>query len=53
MAHFMDNPDRIGFFIDKFGLDRNDHTTWKGVESIMIRGFDLGSDYEDFLLPTI
>jgi hypothetical protein len=53
MTHFMNSRDRVGLFIDKFGLDRDDEKTWEGVEDLMTRGFDLVNDYGDFLLSTI
>ena len=53
MTHFMNSEDRIGLYIDKFGLDREDKKIWEGVESLMTQGLDLVGDYEDFLPSTM
>jgi len=44
---------KINAFMNRFGLDRNDHCLRKGIEDIMDTGMELVADYEDFLYPTI
>ena len=53
MNHLMNMNGRINTFMNRFGLDRNDNSSWKGVENLMNQGRELVADYEDFLYPTI
>ena len=53
MGRFMDMEGRIGLCIDKFGLDRNDDSTWRGMKNLIASGMALVADYEDFLYPAM
>ncbi len=53
MRRFLNIEGRIGFYIDRFGLDRKDDPTWAGARQILIRGMELVSDYNAFLYPTL
>jgi len=53
MSCFMNVEGRIGLCLDRFGLDRNDDSTWAGMRNLIAHGMVLVNDYEDFLYPTI
>lgn len=53
MSRFMDVEGRIDLCLDKFGLDRNDDSTWMGMRNLIAYGMSLVNDYEDFLYPAI
>ncbi len=44
---------RIGFYIDRFGLDCEDDATWKGTRALLLEGMQLVGDFEAFLNPTL
>jgi hypothetical protein len=48
-SSFASFSSRIGLYIGKFGLDRNDEATCCGLEKLMHCGMDMVSDYDDFL----
>ncbi|MCG6533716.1 MAG: hypothetical protein L7F78_03295 [Syntrophales bacterium LBB04] len=53
MHRFMSEEGRIGLFMDKFGLDRNNPYVWSTLEELMEQGLYLVKDYEAFLQPTL
>ncbi|MFA4916471.1 MAG: hypothetical protein WC560_07355 [Syntrophales bacterium] len=53
MSRFMNVEGRVGLYLDRFGLDRNDDSTRAGIRNLLNCGMALVSDYEDFLYPTI
>jgi len=44
---------RIGFYIDRFGLDRGDDETWKGTRALLLQGMQQVRDHDAFLYPTL
>lgn len=44
---------RIGFYIDRFGLDRGDDDTWEGTRRLLLQGMQLVGDHGAFLHPTL
>jgi len=53
MHRFMSEEGRIGLFMDKFGLDRNNPYIWSTLGELMEEGLYLVRDYEAFLQPTL
>jgi hypothetical protein len=53
MHRFMNEEGRIGLFMDKFGLDRNNPFIWSILGEMMEKGLYLVRDYEAFLRPTL
>jgi hypothetical protein len=53
MTHFMDGPERVGLFLDKFGLDRGDERIWQDVEDLIAQGAALIGDCREFLALTL
>ena len=53
MHRFMNEEGRIGLFMDKFGLDRNNPYILSTLEELMEQGLYLVRDYETFLQPTL
>ncbi|MBN1614058.1 MAG: hypothetical protein JW950_06290 [Deltaproteobacteria bacterium] len=53
MHRFMNEEGRVGLFIDKFGLDRNNPHIWSSLTGVMEQGLYLVRDYEAFLDPTL
>jgi len=44
---------RIGFYIDRFGLDRNDDDAWEGTRALLLQAMHLVDDIDAFLSPTL
>jgi len=53
MKSLLNIEGRIGFYIDRFGLDRGDDPTWEGTRMLLLQGMRLVSDYDAFLHPTL
>jgi len=53
MKHLLNIEGRIGFYIDRFGLNRKDDPTWAGTRTLLLQGMQLVSDYDAFLHPTL
>lgn len=53
MKHRLNIEGRTGFYIDRFGLNREDDLVWSGVRTLLLEGMQLVSDYEAFLHPTL
>ncbi len=53
MNEFMDDPPRIGLFIDKFGLHGDETKIRTGVGDLLAQGYNLVGDCEAFLQPTL
>jgi hypothetical protein len=53
MKLFTSMEGRVAAFMGRFGLNRQDEHSRKGIENLMNQGMDLVADYGNFLNPTI
>lgn len=44
---------RIGFYIDRFGLDRDNDAAWEGTRTLLLQAMRLVDDFDAFLSPTL
>ena len=44
---------RMALYIDKFRLDKTDHSTWSGLRNLLDQAMSVANDYEEFLITAV